>query len=285
MNSKRSTPQSKSQSRGPSSASKFRTPTNANTTTLERRGTGTKPRTGSKSVRSQSCLDLTGVTNLTGCPSIKGSLLNLAEPQIDYELECDFATSDHLQALVKQEIISQLCSSYEEDVSDQLAIQKDNLHKSKLMLRKLNRELADLEMSGLIDGLLDAMEKNLDAFVESSQNLDLTRTLEQLSEIFEMVSKKVALQNVHKVTDRGSFDKLESSLHKCAEICARILELEENTTAVVNLADLVKKYEETRRSALQKQKLIDTVQRNETHRLFKFLSEMYAEREKYANFA
>ncbi|KAH0821932.1 hypothetical protein GEV33_000859 [Tenebrio molitor] len=148
------------------------------------------------------------------------------------------------------------------------------------MLRKLNRELADLEMSGLIDSLLDAMEKNLDAFVESSQNLDLTRTLEQLSEIFEMVSKKVALQNVHKVTDRGSFDKLESSLHKCAEMCARILELEENTIAVVNLADLVKKYEETRRSALQKQKLIDTVQRNETHRLFKFLSEMYAEREK-----
>lgn len=278
MNRKRATPQSK----GPPSASKYRTPTNLNSTNVENRKSAVKSSTSgsaSKPSRSRSYLDITGVRAISGaCPNIKTNLISGAF--INKDLECACAYNDYLQALMKEEILLDVTKLCEQDLKDQLIIQKDSLFKCRMLLRKAEQELKDSEMIEGLDDLFECFENNFHTLFRLQNDINLKESLEQLLKVFNFLCNQVSLKNVKEIKGQENFEKLGLMLDKINEMCGRMKLTEKNADLVNSLAFMMKKFQEISKKVNKEQILLTNNQTKETFNLLKFLSDMYTEKDK-----
>ena len=279
MSGRGATPPNKDPSRKPQSSSKFRTPPNLNSTHLDASVRGSKTRSNSKFIRGTSCshLDVTGIGGASRVPAVKANLT----PQVDYELECDLADCDYLQALMKKAIAAEGVEKHEEEINDQLAIQRDNLFKSRLKCKEATEELTRLEQLEEVNKLVETMKNNFDRFHALKGNIDLEETLEQVLCLFQAFCSRLTVKNVKPLQTEEDFRKLEVVLKECLTAFQRLNLQDRNPKQVNHLAEVMRKYQEQVRQAAEKQKFMNSAQENEVFKLFKSLSQKYVKREQY----
>ncbi|EFA02563.1 hypothetical protein TcasGA2_TC008272 [Tribolium castaneum] len=231
--------------------------------------------------RTPSTLTKPSTKGLRGSSPMLNTTSVAAQDFVDYELLCDFAYADYLQALMEEQRVSKVVGAHKRDMKDQLSIQKDYLFGMKTKLKQAQEELNTMKISNQMSEFLNCVQNNFDALFRLRDNHQVEGILNQLVQVLESKSKEVNVKNVKEIKDQEDFDELFSRLKQLNELCVRMELSKRNDDLANQLATVIRRFGEVFKGATREQSVMANGQDLVTRNLLKSISDTYARKEKY----
>lgn len=219
--------------------------------------------------------NITGINKLK-CNSPKIHAAVAVAPTTDWELECDFAYNEYLQALMKKQIFQAKFQQIKTSINDQLSIYSESLFNDK---RKYTEAQQDIEQKQLLtkrDEVMNRLNETLDEFLQISTECNLEMHLDDIISVLDLVKNRIFLENVEALKNQEECDKLASLLIKCNDILSRIKESTSNYQQLEKLANCLSQYLNLQQKVVVKNADLVEQQKTVGYNTLKGLSDYFA---------
>lgn len=141
--------------------------------------------------------------------------LSTSQPDVEWDLECDFAYSRYLRALMTKKLITEHYNKVRLLINDQLSIQGEVLSKLKQKKTLMEQQLELVKLQEQSDKVLEELQKNIDYFNDIAIKCKLESQFDQIINLLQSVNDKLHLENV-KSLEEDDLNKLSVLLEECA---------------------------------------------------------------------
>lgn len=186
------------------------------------------------------------------------------------------AYCDYLQACMKEEILRKTVKKHEEDMRDQLILQKDSLFKMQVMLKEAEKRNKESDNIKQICEISKTLDKN---FIRFNDLGVFTSDVRQLLDHLNFLSRLLYLKGIQVISSEEVI-YLERTLQQFRKIAERIVAPVRNPFTVNQLAGLLELLSKKKSTIEEKQILINQLETNNLYKLLKHLSDFYAQKSK-----
>lgn len=141
--------------------------------------------------------------------------LAVSQPEIDWDLECDFAYSRYLRGLMKKKLIVERYNKVKLSINDQLSIQGEILSKLKQKKTLMEQQLELIKLQEQSNKVLEKLHTNIDAFNDIAIKCKLENRFDEIIDLLRSTNDKLHLQNVNSLEEED-LKKLSELLEECA---------------------------------------------------------------------
>ncbi|KAF2878842.1 hypothetical protein ILUMI_27330 [Ignelater luminosus] len=217
-------------------------------------------------------------TNLTNS-TLNTTNLNCLVPKqaaTDWSLQCDFANSEYLRAIIAKDITQVAAREYEDIMDSQLAQQFELLQKLIKEETKLKNEIDDLEVLLVIKKQFMQLEQSYNKLEEIIEGYKVHKNLISYVCLLEQACNRLHLKNIKQFEKQEDYDKFEYLLKNCTESLKKFKIIIGNIENIQGLASKIGKFIELQDESIKKQKLLNDLHVLASLNLFKNISDKFA---------
>ncbi|KAK9702825.1 hypothetical protein QE152_g29685 [Popillia japonica] len=145
-------------------------------------------------------------------------------PSVDYDLQCDIAYGNYLQALLFQDYVTNKMEEYSLSMNDQLSKYEEILSEKLELLNKLEEDTKEHEVHIMITELLHNIESKLQRNLKELSS-DVVSEFRKILEQLVYASNHLYLNRVKMLNSQSEYDQLQSLLSKCNQILLKIISI------------------------------------------------------------
>lgn len=173
-------------------------------------------------------------------------------PSTDWELECDLAYNEYLQALVKRQLVQKKIVQMKTSMNDQLSIQSEMLFRDKTEVADVQQNMQVNELHIEVNEVIKKLDKSLDMFLQISTESNLEKHLDNIIDVLDVVKNRIGLENIEPLQNQEECDQLSAAIAKCNETLLRIKETTNNYEKVGKLAFCLSETLELKKQIVEK---------------------------------
>lgn len=158
-------------------------------------------------------------------------------PSIDWELECDLAYNEYLQALLKKQLMQRKVTEMKASINDQLSIQSESVFHDKAELPKAQQETETKQLETEVTEAIARLDESLDVFLKIANDCNLEKHFDDIIDMLNVVNNRIGLENIEPLKNQDECNKLASLLVKCNDVLLKITETTGNHEQIEKLAD------------------------------------------------
>lgn len=264
--------------RTPSTNKSSATPRYLNTTTSSSSKTACTPITGPHSSFKQN-LTTTFNANRTSFGKPKVKLDVVVVPTTDWELECDLAYNEYLQAIMKRQLMQRKITEMKTSINDQLSIQSELLFKDKIELTEMRHEIQVAKLQTEMQEAVRKLGSSLDTLLHICSESNLEKHFDNIINVLDTVKNRIELDNIEPLKTEKEYDQLSAALVKCNETLLRIKETTNNYKKIEELASCLSETLELKKQIREKVTQLEEKENNLGHSALKGISDYFTKLE------
>lgn len=141
--------------------------------------------------------------------------LAVSQPEVEWDLECDFAYGKYLRTLMKKKLIAEQYNKVKLSINDQLSIQGEILSKLKQKKTLMEQQLELVKLQEQLNKILEELQTNIDTFNDIAITCKLENRFDEIINVLQSTNDKLHLKNV-KLLEKHDLKKLSELLEECA---------------------------------------------------------------------